>query len=79
MMSTFPRDHTLAAARPTVAIWPWPIVLGSLTVFGLLSALLGQRGVWLALSWAALAVPILVMVVCLARAWRRPSAKGGRS
>ncbi|MBO1324461.1 hypothetical protein K2X14_04740 [Acetobacter sp. TBRC 12305] len=66
--------------RAPVAVWPWPIALGVLTVFGLLSALLGQHGVWLALSWAALSVPLIVTVICLVRAWcRRPSAKGGHS
>lgn len=65
--------------RPSVAIWPWPIALGLLTIFGLLSALLGQHGVWLALSWAALSIPLIVTVICLIRAWRRPSSKGGLS
>lgn len=47
----------VSASRPSVAIWPWPIALGLLTTFGLLSALLGQHGVWLALSWAASPFP----------------------
>ena len=67
------------APRPAVAIWPWPIGLGLLTTFGLLSALLGQHGIWLALSWAALSIPLIVTVICLIRAWRRPSSKGGLS
>ena len=65
--------------RPSVAVWPWPVALGLLTAFGLLSALLGQRGTWLALSWAALSIPLIVTVICLIRAWRRPSSKGGLS
>ncbi|WP_281799159.1 hypothetical protein [Komagataeibacter rhaeticus] len=66
--------------RPSVAIWPWPIALGLLTIFGLLSALLGQHGVWLALSWAALSIPLIVTLACLIRAGRRtPSVKGGQS
>ncbi|CAM2898340.1 hypothetical protein CFR75_11020 [Komagataeibacter xylinus] len=66
--------------RPSVAIWLWPIVLGLLTVFGLLSALLGQHGIWLALSWTALSIPLIVTVACLLRAWcRTPSVKGGQS
>lgn len=68
-----------SASRPSVAVWPWPIALGLLTIFGLLSALLGQQGVWLALSWAALSIPLIVTVICLIRAWRRPSSKGGLS
>ena len=62
-----------------VPVWPWPIALGLLTLFGLLSALLGQHGIWLALSWVALSIPLVVTVVCLLRAWRRPSFKGGLS
>lgn len=69
----------VSASRPSVAVWPWPIALGQLTTFGLLSALLGQHGVWLALSWAALSIPLIVTVICLIRAWRRPSSKGGLS
>ncbi|GAB6968440.1 hypothetical protein JCM25156A_24780 [Komagataeibacter kakiaceti JCM 25156] len=70
----------VSASRPSVAIWPWPIALGLLTTFGLLSALLGQHGVWLALSWAALSIPLIVTVACVRRAWcRTPSVKGGQS
>ena len=51
-------------------IWRWPAALAALMIFGLLSALLGQGGVWWALSWVALAIPLLVIVA----AWqkRRP-------
>jgi len=35
------------------------IILAGITLFGLLSALLGD-GVWNALSWVALAVPLVV-------------------
>jgi DMSO reductase anchor subunit len=44
---------------PFVRQWGWPIGLAVLTLFGLLSALLGQGGIWWALSWLALAVPML--------------------
>ena len=73
-----PSPPVLASRHP-VTVWPWPIALGLLTAFGLLSALLGQHGVWLALSWAALSIPLIVTVICLIRAWRRPSSKGGLS
>lgn len=33
----------------------------------------------LALSWAALSIPLIVTVICLIRAWRGPSSKGGLS
>lgn len=42
-------------------IWLAPIVMGILTVFGLLAALLGV-GVWHWLSWLALAIPLAVIV-----------------
>ena len=48
-------------------IWRWPAALAALMIFGLLSALLGQGGVWWALSWVALAIPLLVIVA----AWRK--------
>lgn len=68
------------ARHPSVAVWPWPIALGLLTIFGLLSALLGQHGIWLVLSWAALSIPLIVTVAYVLRAWRRtPSVKGGQS
>lgn len=45
--------------------WLWPIVLAIVTIFGLLSALLGEGGVWWWLSWVALATPLVV----IARYW----------
>jgi hypothetical protein len=41
-------------------IWGAPLLLALLTLFGLLSALLGT-GVWHFLSWFTLAVPLLVI------------------
>ncbi|HVY15010.1 MAG TPA: hypothetical protein VHB27_07275 [Rhodopila sp.] len=60
-----------AIGRP--AVWRWPIAIAMLTVFGLFAALLGQGGVWLWLSWAALAFPLAVILACLSR-----SGKAGR-
>ncbi len=37
-------------------LWGWPLVLAGLVTFGLLSALLGQGGIWWVLSWIALAI-----------------------
>ena len=54
--------------RSAGRIWGWPLILAGLTVFGLLSALLGQTGVWLPISWATLAFPLLVILGCLR--WR---------
>jgi dolichyl-phosphate-mannose--protein O-mannosyl transferase len=56
-------------------IWRWPLVLAGLTTFGLVSALLGQSGIWWGLSWIALSIPLVVIVACLHRRDRaaRPS------
>jgi hypothetical protein len=51
-------------------VWRWPVLLALLTVFGLLSALLGQHGIWLWLSWVALAALPAVAIRHVARAWR---------
>ena len=52
--------------RPS-AIWRWPLLLGLLTVVGLVSALLGEGGVWWGLSWIALAIPLAVMAFYVVR------------
>jgi hypothetical protein len=54
-------------------IWRWPSVFAALTVFGLLSALLGQGGAWWALSWITPTIPLVAILVCLQRR-RRPDA-----
>ncbi len=43
-----------AAAAPRIRVWRWPVLMAGLSLFGLLSALLGQGGVWWILSWIAL-------------------------
>jgi hypothetical protein len=48
-------------------IWGSPILLAVSTTVGLLSALLGQRGAWLPISWALLAIPLAVIVTALCR------------
>lgn len=40
--------------------WRWPIVLGLLTLAGLLLALVGEGMPWWPAAWAALAVPLAV-------------------
>ncbi|ANN78702.1 hypothetical protein [Bordetella flabilis] len=56
-------------------VWRAPLVLVVLTVFGLLAALLGTE-VWHWASWAALAVPLVVIVYYTLRPSRarRPGA-----
>jgi hypothetical protein len=62
-------NASLRASSSFNRIWGWPCLLAALSVFGLLSALLGQGGIWWLLSWIALATPLAVIVRCL---WRRP-------
>lgn len=40
--------------------WRWPLALGALTLVGLAVALLGEGGLWWALAWLALGVPLAV-------------------
>ncbi|WP_164478879.1 hypothetical protein [Methylophilus methylotrophus] len=51
-------------------IWGWPIVLATLSTFGLLAALLGT-GIWHWFSWLSLAVPLGVMAYYT---WKKPRA-----
>jgi hypothetical protein len=60
-------------------IWWVPMVLGVLTVFGLLAALLGI-GVWHWLSWLSLALPIAVVAWYLRQVrQRRKQSKAAMS
>ncbi len=52
------------------------MALAALTLFGLLSALLGQQGLWLWLAWLALGLPVAVLLAYLAAAVAR--ANSGR-
>jgi len=45
--------------RKLWAVLRWPALLAALSATGLLAALLGD-GLWDALSWAALAVPVAI-------------------
>jgi hypothetical protein len=51
-------------------MWGWPIVLGLLTAFGLISALFSDGGWGDKLAWVALGIPV---AVCAWYGWRRPS------
>jgi hypothetical protein len=42
-------------------VWKFPLLLGVLTLFGLLAALTGT-GIWHVLSWVAMIIPIGVCV-----------------
>ena len=48
-------------AADGVRVWPFPIALGILTCLGLVAALVAD-GVWDAVSWIALGIPIVVVL-----------------
>ncbi len=50
------------------------IIIAAITLCGLLSALLGD-GIWDTLSWAALAIPLLVIAVKYVNGKRFPTRK----
>ncbi|RSZ45667.1 MULTISPECIES: hypothetical protein [unclassified Variovorax] len=52
-------------------MWGWPITLGLLTVFGLISALFSDGGLGDVLAWFALGIPV---VVCAWYGWRKAPA-----
>lgn len=47
-------------------IYRIPLILSIITIMGLLSALLGD-GIWDALSWVLLAIPMFLLSFCLVR------------
>ncbi|ULA65997.1 MAG: hypothetical protein LZF62_40037 [Nitrospira sp.] len=49
----------MTTGLPTSRIWGIPIAIGVVSAVGLLSALLGD-GLWDALSWITLTIPIAV-------------------
>ncbi len=70
----FRKRSPVASGGPRAWVWRWPVLLAALSVFGLLSALLGQGGIWWILSWIALSMPLAMIVRCV---WLRPA--GGRA
>ncbi|MBE1161711.1 hypothetical protein [Dyella acidiphila] len=48
-------------------IWGVPTILAVLTVWGLLSALLGDRLLWKVIAWIALLIPVVVAAWCSLR------------
>jgi hypothetical protein len=62
-----------ATAKPKVLlvrVFGIPALLALATLFGLLSALLGQGGVWHVLAWIALCIPLAVLARHLVRCAR---------
>lgn len=59
---------------PFRKVYGIPLVLAAITVYGLLSALLGD-GLWDELSWVALAVPLGVIVWKYSRTHEKTRSK----
>jgi hypothetical protein len=55
--------------------WTIPALLALVTLFGLLAALIGEGGIWWALSWAALAFPSVCSFYYLVRGLMPPRPK----
>ncbi|MEZ2295820.1 hypothetical protein [Variovorax sp. RCC_210] len=53
-------------------MWGWPIVLGLLTIFGLVSALFSDGGLGDILAWITLGIPV---IVCAWFGWRKSPAR----
>ncbi len=62
---------------PPVGIWPIPIALGIVTCVGLVAGLLAD-GLWDAVSWLGLGVPVAVVVWCSWLAPRGDQKSSGR-
>ena len=53
-------------------MWGWPVMLGLLTTFGLISALFSDGGLGDVLAWITLGIPV---VVCAWFGWRKPPTR----
>jgi hypothetical protein len=69
-MPHFHGNEPAAKSRrlPRVRPWIWPMVLAGMSLFGLLSALIGHGGARRELSWIALSFPLLILAIHLRRA-----------
>lgn len=56
----------MSAPKRALQIFRWPMVIGFVTFFGLIAALVGD-GIWNGLSWAALGLPCALAVYFMAR------------
>lgn len=54
------------------ALWTIPALLALVTLFGLLAALIGEGGIWWALSWATLAIPCVFSLYYFVRGLMPP-------
>jgi len=54
-----------------VTCWRWPTLLAALTLVGLLSALLGEGGAFWIVSWIALSIPLLAIVLAVLQSLAR--------
>jgi len=50
----------MKARKTFLGLWGMPILLASLSIFGLVAALLGD-GIWNLLGWSSLSVPLLLI------------------
>lgn len=55
---------------PFLKVYGAAMILAAVTLCGLLSALFGD-GFWDAASWGVLAIPLCVIVACVAKSYRK--------
>jgi uncharacterized membrane protein YuzA (DUF378 family) len=56
-----------------IKLWGTPVLLGILSLAGLIAALVGD-GIWDIVSWIALGIPVIVMI----KYYFKPSAEGNK-
>jgi len=56
--------------KSLASIFGIPLIIAVLSIFGLISALLGQGGVWYWLSWLTLSLPIILILIFALRPQR---------
>lgn len=59
----------VTARHSSIKIFLFPAIIALIIACGLLSALLGDD-MWDAVSWIALAFPLVVIVLCVLDGWR---------
>ena len=66
-----------AGSQPLSRVFAIPLLLGVLSAFGLVAALVGD-GAWDVAGWLTLGVPLIVVAWCLARSRLSPVVSRAR-
>jgi FtsH-binding integral membrane protein len=66
-----------SSSRTLWQIFAAPLAVAIITAAGLVAALMGD-GIWDALSWIALGIPLATLAVFIFLSWRNSPARQGR-